>query len=323
MVPTIQGKHTMDSKLEKELEEMGFDTEGDQIVNGKPAKADEEDAEQKRNFDETPDEDSEDEIEENDKDDKDDKDEPDENDENDESDDLDEIDDESDDDLENRPSARKIPTSEFNRLRRELREAKKAKEELGKQIEELKSADLSKSQQDEILTAAKELLGENANEEDIQKTSKFFDTILKLTNKSHRNSNEDAELKDLLETAREVKDQRKFEDGWGNVESLIAKRYPNASKEQLSEARAALDDLWHTPEYAGLSAKNCFYDNDDVFEDILAPRKKGFETRRNYTPGAEGEPELGKMDIQKRASKLEKEAAEQDEENGWSINDPV
>lgn len=230
---------------------------------------------------------------------------------------------------EEKPPLKGIPFREHNRLRTELREERQAREKLAKEFEEYKTkSSQPKINEETIRAKAKELLPENASEEDIKKTEFQLKKIVELTGAG--NPEAETKLQKLEEKIALMEDEKIFREEWDDFETGLKKDYPNATRQQMKEARQAMDDLAHAKQYADKEFDYVYFKNKDIFDEILTPKKsKTFESRETYISSESGENEL-KPDnfkpkkipiakLMKMREKLEETASRIDNETGWNV----
>lgn len=205
-----------------------------------------------------------------------------------------------DEEPETRRPGKGIPPKEFNRVRRESREKDAKIEELTQKLSELESK--PSVTEEEIDAAAKDLAGEGAKPEVIQATKVSVKKILDLAWKGGRMS--DAERKELATATnklKELEDEKLFNSDWDTFEVKLEKQYPKATPAQIREARKAMDELAHAPQFADKEFDYVAFKNKDIFDEILSPRsKKTFESRETYIPpdaddGEKKEPTFEEM----------------------------
>lgn len=197
---------------------------------------------------------------------------------------------EDEEDVESEHPTKGIPPKEFNKVRSRVREL----EEENRILKEQKALDESSKppvSEEELEQAAKELSKPNATAEEVNATKLSMKKILDLAWKGAKMSDEDKErLSTLTGKLSELEDKETFSNEWEKFEVSLEKEFPRASSSQIREARKAMDELAHAPQFADKEFDYVYFKNKDIFDEILSPiRKKTFESHETYSPREEGE----------------------------------
>lgn len=240
-------------------------------------------------------------------------------------DESDEEDEESDD--EETHKSKGIPSKVFNKTRSELREANAKLADLQAQLDAREAAKSSVIDEEAITAAAKEMLPEDATDEQIKATEFQLKKIMELASKNAPKA--DDRYASLEAKVAAMEDEKVFNKEWNGFEKELRKQYPHASPKQIDEARAAMDELAHAEQFADKEFDYVHYKNKDIFDEILAKKQtKTFESRDQFV-GREDEDDevpnnvpaskLGIDKVLKRVERMKKQMAAQDDESGWNI----
>lgn len=234
-------------------------------------------------------------------------------------------DDEEEEEVDKPSTQKGIPPREFNKIRTQLREEKEAREAMAQELAELKAqkqeVERTVSEEESILTIAKEMLPDDATEEQLRSTQFQLKKILQLTGRS----NQSEELKGLQEKIATMEDEKIFNQEWEEFSSEIASNYPGSTSKQLREAKNTMDELAHLPEYADKEFDYVYYKNKDRFAEIFTTRKsKTFDSKDSYIPPEKEEEIAYKENLPigkklKLHEKMIEQMREEDERTGWNV----
>ena len=245
-------------------------------------------------------------------------------------DDDDEIeeDEEEDEEEDPNPKSKGIPSKVFNKTRSELREAKEAIKTLQDQLAERDAQNAPALDEEAITAAAKEMLPEDASEEQIKATEFQLKKIMELASKNSPKA--DDRYATLEAKIAAMEDEKLFSKEWKGFEGELRKQYPHANPKQIEEARAAMDELAHAEQFADKEFDYVHFKNKDIFDEILAKKQtKTFESRDTFVGRDDDESDdvpnnvpaskLGIDKVLKRVERMKKMAEAQDNETGWNI----
>lgn len=245
----------------------------------------------------------------------------------------DEIDEEEEED-DNNPNpnskSKGIPSKVFNEIRKQNREKDDEIRTLKEQLAARDEAKTSEIDEEAITAAAKEMLPDDATEEQINSTKFQLKKIMELASKNAPKADE--RYASLEAKVAAMEDEKVFNKEWNQFEKDLRKQYPHANPKQIEEARAAMDELAHAEQFADKEFDYVHYKNKDIFDEILAKKQtKTFESRDTYdaredddsddVPNNVPASKLGIDKVLKRVERMKKLADNQDNETGWNIND--
>ncbi len=141
---------------------------------------------------------------------------------------------------------------------------------------------------------------------DADKTEKFVSNILKLAEKRavpkeylDKLAAIEARSKEYENQAKVAAEKTYFDKEWSEFLPDLRKEFPNATADQLAEAREAMDIIAHSTKNKlyRMPLDYVFYKTKDEFKDILfSPKQRTFERGRTSMTTHEGK-EKGKVEI--------------------------
>ena len=231
---------------------------------------------------------------------------------------------------------------EFNNLRSDHRTLLSEKEDWQKERAALlekaskyEELEKGKASEAEIKAAALELAGEDATPEVLAATERQIRVLSKLYAKPQTAASEE-ELQSIKEKLAVTEYEKVFNNDWREFESsTLLKEFKGASKEQIEEAQAAMDELAHAPQFADKEFDYIYFKNKEIFQEIFKSRpSRTFESRDNYLEDREDKPDLEEKykgraakdipirDLEKMDREMDEQARVQDEEDGWHVKNP-
>ena len=226
------------------------------------------------------------------------------------------------------PQVKGVPYKEFNRIRTQAREDKEKRLAAEAELAELKAkhedAVASKSVEEEIRASALELVPEGADEATIKATENQLRVIAKLTGKNAQVK----EVNELKEKLALMEDEKIFNSEWDGFSSELKGMYSGATRAQLQEARDAMDELSHSPQFADKEFDYVYFKNKDIFNDIFVQKSnKSFDSKDTYVPREENNDidestsayKMSPDKLMKRVAQRRAQAAQEDNESGWNI----
>lgn len=258
-----------ESKGQDEIDLPGIDTganDGEEEDESEEDEDSDESEEEEESDDEEDDEDSDDEEEDDESDEsEDDEDEDEESDE----------DDESDKDSKNKKPRKFIPIKQHKDEKKKHREKVSGLETIIQDLtKKLEGKETSAEEQDEIKALATEL-----GIEDPENFSKVLAFIEKSVSKKVQIDPAILASVEKMKIADENrKDREFFSSKWNEILPTVQADFKNATKENIAEARALMDKLWHSKEWHKFDADYVYFKNKAAFSKIISPRNKGLET---------------------------------------------
>lgn len=153
-------------------------------------------------------------------------------------------------------------------------------EDLKKELAKSPEAPATEHLEDEIASLAKEL------DFDPEKTRKLIEVARKgvetLSPEDKKAIEEYRSEKTLREQERVDREQNEiFETEWNQVLPSLKEQYPNASPEQISAAKAQIDELAHSEKYADTDIDYVlFKEKESIGKTLFSPKKSTFESAR-------------------------------------------
>lgn len=206
-----------------------------------------------------------------------------EEDESEESEEEDDTDDEEETEDEGKKNLRRpskfVPVKKFQNFKAKNEQEKSV---IISELEALKAENIKLKQgnKEEVKVSEAAIdLAKKMDVEDPENIQMIIDTI-----KGQVETSSVSELKNSLNTLKsEIQEQKEvayFEKEWGGFKSF-QENYPDATPEQMEKAKQAMYEISHTEKWAKYDLDHIFTKNEDIFENLISPKKRGLSTSRS------------------------------------------